>query len=53
MTNSAAIDQEPAFIEVGEGDGRRRIAVRARTGGSPAAQAVRPGCSGSAVSIPT
>ena len=35
MTNSAAIDQEPAFIEVGEGDGRRRIAVRARAGGSP------------------
>ena len=30
MTNSAAIDQEPAFIEVGEGEGRRRIAVRAR-----------------------
>jgi pimeloyl-ACP methyl ester carboxylesterase len=35
MTNSAAIDQEPAFIEVGEGDGRRRIAVRARAGGGP------------------
>jgi pimeloyl-ACP methyl ester carboxylesterase len=35
MTNSAAIDQEPAFIEVGEGDGRRRIAVRARAGGAP------------------
>lgn len=35
MTNSAAIDQEPAFIEVGEGEGRRRIAVRARAGGSP------------------
>jgi pimeloyl-ACP methyl ester carboxylesterase len=35
MTNSADIDQEPAFIEVGEGDGRRRIAVRARPGGSP------------------
>ena len=35
MTNSAAIDQEPAFIEVGEGDGRRRIAVRTRAGGSP------------------
>ena len=28
MTNSATIDQEPTFIEVGEGDGRRRIAVR-------------------------
>ena len=37
MTNSAAIDQEPAFIEVGEGDGRRRIAVRA------ARQAAAPG----------
>jgi len=35
MTNSALIDQEPAFIEVGEGAGRRRIAVRARTGGGP------------------
>jgi pimeloyl-ACP methyl ester carboxylesterase len=35
MTNSATTDQEPAFIEVGEGDGRRRIAVRARTGREP------------------
>ena len=35
MTNSPASDQEPAFIEVGEGDGRRRIAVRARPGGGP------------------
>jgi len=35
MTNSASIDQEPAIIEVGEGDGRRRIAVRARAGGPP------------------
>ena len=35
MTNSATIDQEPAFIEVGEGDGRRRIAVRARAGSGP------------------
>ena len=35
MTNSADIDQEPAFIEVGEGDGRRRIAVRARPGSGP------------------
>ena len=35
MTNPAAIDQEPAFIEVGEGEGRRRIAVRTRAGGSP------------------
>jgi len=35
MTNSAPIDQEPTFIEVGEGSGRRRIAVRARAGGGP------------------
>jgi pimeloyl-ACP methyl ester carboxylesterase len=35
MTNSAATDQEPAFIEVGEGAGRRRIAVRARAGSEP------------------
>src|ERR1700688_1263640 len=37
MTNSAPIDQEPAFIEVGEGDGRRRIAVRARAGAASGA----------------
>jgi pimeloyl-ACP methyl ester carboxylesterase len=35
MTNSAVSDQEPVFIEVGEGDGGRRIAVRARTGAAP------------------
>ena len=35
MTNSATIDQEPTFIEVGEGDARRRIAVRARAGSGP------------------
>jgi pimeloyl-ACP methyl ester carboxylesterase len=35
MTNSATIDQEPTFIEVGEGDGLRRIAVRARGGSGP------------------
>ena len=35
MTNSATIDQEPTFIEVGEGSGCRRIAVRARAGGGP------------------
>src|SRR5260370_21848749 len=33
MTNSAASGQEPAFIEVGEADAARRIAVRARVGG--------------------
>jgi len=35
MTNPATTDQEPTFIEVGEGDGRRRIAVRARAGSGP------------------
>ena len=35
MTNSAAADQEPAFIEVGQDSGVRRIAVRARAGGTP------------------
>jgi pimeloyl-ACP methyl ester carboxylesterase len=35
MTETAVIEQEPAFIWVGEGDGSRRIAVRARAGGSP------------------
>jgi pimeloyl-ACP methyl ester carboxylesterase len=35
MTNSAINDQEPAFIEVGEGNTARRIAVRARLGASP------------------
>ncbi|WP_213286679.1 carboxylesterase [Bradyrhizobium sp. sGM-13] len=34
-TNSAPIDQEPTFIEVGEGAARRRIAVRARAGSGP------------------
>src|SRR5437879_11686508 len=34
MTNSATIDPEPTFIEVGEGSGRR-IAVRARAGSEP------------------
>lgn len=37
MTNSADTDQEPAFIEVGEGDGRRRIAVRTRLGSTSGA----------------
>ncbi|SDI78700.1 Serine aminopeptidase, S33 [Bradyrhizobium lablabi] len=43
MTNSAPIDQEPAFIEVGEGDGRRRIAVRARAGAAPGSTSGAPG----------
>jgi pimeloyl-ACP methyl ester carboxylesterase len=33
MTQASAGEAEPAFIEVGDGDGRRRIAVRAREGG--------------------
>lgn len=37
MTNSALSDREPAFIEVGEGEGRRRIAVRARAGSTSGA----------------
>ena len=35
MTNSATIDREPTFIEVGEGSSLRRIAVRARAGSGP------------------
>jgi pimeloyl-ACP methyl ester carboxylesterase len=35
MTNSAAWDQEPAFIEVGNDVAQRRIAVRARSGSAP------------------
>src|SRR6266478_1969742 len=35
MTNPASSDPEPAFIEIGEGSGRRRIAVRARRGAAP------------------
>jgi pimeloyl-ACP methyl ester carboxylesterase len=34
MTQPSA-DQEPAFIEVGQGNSARRIAVRARAGGGP------------------
>jgi len=35
MSNSAVNDQEPAFIEVGSGDGQRKIAVRVRAGAAP------------------
>ncbi len=35
MTHLAASGQEPTFIEVGEGDSRRRVAVRARAGSGP------------------
>jgi pimeloyl-ACP methyl ester carboxylesterase len=35
MTISAATGQPPAFIEVGQASDARRIAVRARAGGSP------------------
>jgi len=43
MTHSAPSDQEPAYIEVGEGNERRRIAVRARAGGSPGSTSGAPG----------
>jgi pimeloyl-ACP methyl ester carboxylesterase len=43
MTNSAPTDHDPAFIEVGEGAGRRRIAVRARAGSSPGRTSGAPG----------
>src|SRR5436190_7571775 len=43
MTNSAPIDQEPTFIEVGEGSGARRIAVRARAGSGPGSTSSSPG----------
>lgn len=46
MSQTAASDQEPAFIEVGEGALTRRIAVRARNGGSndaPATASAAPG----------
>ena len=35
MIDSVAPEQEPAFIEVGNGDGQRRIAVRTREGRAP------------------
>ncbi|CAN7644036.1 alpha/beta hydrolase [Bradyrhizobium sp. LjRoot220] len=35
MSNSATNDQEPALIEVGSGDGQRKIAVRVRAGAAP------------------
>src|SRR5882757_2337766 len=35
MTNSALIDLEPAFVDVGRDDGQRRISVRARAGAAP------------------
>ena len=35
MTSSAATGQPPIFIETGEGNASRRIAVRARTGAAP------------------
>src|SRR3954451_24362644 len=43
MTNSAPIDQEPTFIEVGGGSGARRIAVRARAGSGPGSTSSAPG----------
>ena len=35
MTSSAASEQPPVFFEVGQANEARRIAVRARGGGSP------------------
>ncbi len=35
MTSSAVSGEQPVFIEVGQGEQARRIAVRARSGGSP------------------
>src|SRR5919112_6762080 len=35
MTNPTASSVAPAFIEVGEGSAKRKIAVRARTGSAP------------------
>jgi pimeloyl-ACP methyl ester carboxylesterase len=35
MTSSIATEEPPAFIEIGKGDAARRVAVRARAGGSP------------------
>ncbi|WP_420967897.1 alpha/beta hydrolase [Bradyrhizobium sp. B120] len=43
MSQTAAFEQEPAFIEVGEGLGARRIAVRARPGGGPGSASGAPG----------
>lgn len=35
MTDSTDLVEQPAFIDVGQGDSARRIAVRARAGGGP------------------
>jgi pimeloyl-ACP methyl ester carboxylesterase len=43
MTNQATIDQEPTFVEVGQGDARRRIAVRTRAGSAPGSTGRAPG----------
>jgi pimeloyl-ACP methyl ester carboxylesterase len=43
MTNPATIDQEPTFVEVGQGDARRRIAVRTRAGSAPGSTGRAPG----------
>ena len=43
MSQTAASDQEPAFIEVGAGAARRRIAVRARNGANPGSSTGAPG----------
>lgn len=43
MSQTTASEQEPAFIEVGEGHGARRIAVRARAGSNPGSASGAPG----------
>ena len=52
MTNPVPIDQEPTFIEVGEGDGRRRIAVRTRAGSTSGAPGSTSGAPGSTSGAP-
>src|ERR1700712_1876200 len=51
MTDPAAIEQEPTFIELGEGDGQRRIAVRARVGGGPGSTSIAPGSTSGAPGV--
>lgn len=48
MSQTTASDQEPAFIEVGEGHEARRIAVRARRGAVPGHASDAPGSANSA-----
>ena len=52
MTDSAHTEQEPAFIEVGEGSGGRRIAVRVRAGSTIGAPGSTKGAPGSTIGAP-